>query len=243
MNKLLLSECEKACVRAGIRPTWKVHPPLLRPKTSEIVRCFDVIDPVRRKIWKAQEHAEHDLLKKNIQMELNECTPLVDPIKEKLAKHRNNLYFWITVTPGELPFGSENKPKDLNDFAMMIDKFIHRQCFKSGIACLEQRRTCKDDMRPLHPHAHILVRRNLSCPPKTLCKNTYSSFKKLYKGKPNPDTLQIIPCRHSFVKDKLEYISSGGKTGDGKASVQKEDTRWRERNGFPEFWINGNIDI
>ena len=244
MWKIFVQSQRKACDAAGIRCTWYVPdigPKRLPPTQEEIVNCFNVCDPIRRKFWKAQEQAEHDLLKKNIQVELSECTTMVDPIKEKLAKHRNDLYFWITVTPGELPFGSNNKPKDLGDFAMFIDKFINRQCVKSGIACLEQKRTCKEDMRPLHPHAHILVRRRLSCPPSTLRKNTFSTFKKLYRKPPTKQTLQIIPCPHLFVKDKLQYISSGGKTGEGKACVQKEDIRWREENGFPEYWINGNI--
>lgn len=242
MQKIFRLEGEKACRMAGITPTWHIHPPMKAPTFGEQVRCFETCEPVFRKIWAAQEHAEHDLLKKNIQMELNECTELVDPIKERLAKVRNNLYFWITVSPGELPFGSKNKPKDISDFAMLVEKFINRQCFKAGIACLEQKRTCKDDMRPLHPHAHILVRRRLSCPPNTVKKNTYSTFKKLYNKNPTPATLHFVNCPAEFIRDKLKYISSGGKTAEGKAAVQKEDSRWREQWGLPEYYINGNID-
>lgn len=241
MNKMFIEEAKKACRLAGVECTWLRHPPMLAPTLSQTDKCMTVCFNTWRPMWKAQEAAKHELMKQNMKMELNECTSLVDPIKERLAKQRNNLYFWICVTPGELPFGSKNKPKDLGDFANLIEKFINRSCFKSGIACIEQKRTCKEDMRPLHPHAHILVRRQLSCPPQTLRKNTLSTFKKLYKTPPTLQTLYCRPCPIEFIKDKLTYISSGGKTGDGKAAIQQEDERWRVENNFPTYWLNGNI--
>ena len=246
MQDLFRKAGEKICRQYDIRCTWSIPPmygPYRKPPSSlERTRCIDACFEVWRPMWKAEAHAEHDLLKKNIQMVKNECTDFVDPLKKRLAKHRNNLYFWICVTPGELPFGSKNKPRGLGDFVELIDKFIKRDCFTSGIACIEQKRTCKDDVRPLHPHAHILVRRKLSCPPLTARKNTYSTFKKLYKKAPTPKTLYFMPCPIKFVQDKLTYISTGGKTGEGKASIQKEDTRWRLDHGFPTYWINGNIE-
>lgn len=246
MHEVLAKAGEKICRQRKIRCTWALPPMYgpyrLPPTQKEINECMNACFDVWRPIWKAQEAAEHDLLKENIKIATNLFTDIVDPIKERVARHKNNLYFWICVTPGELPFGSKNKPKDLDFFADLVQKFIHRSCFKSGIACLEQKRTCKEDMRPLHPHAHILVRRHLACPPSTVVKNTTSSFQKLYKTKPTPETLYCRPCPAEFIEDKLTYISSGGKTAEGKAAIQKEDERWRKRWGFPTFWINGNID-
>jgi len=244
---MFIAQQKKACHQNDVRITWAIHPvaELIKPVTqSEIIACYNICDPIRRKFWKAQEQAEHDILRKNIEKELKYCTPIVDPIKEALAKVQNDLYYWITVTPGsDVPLGTKNKPLDVSDFATYIAKYVKRQCWHSAIGCIEQKRAHKSDMRSLHPHAHILIRRKLTgCSKKVIKDNTFSHFKKLYKEKPTPETLKIVPCPHYFVKDKLQYMTTGGKTGDGKAVVQQEDVRWRKEWGFPTFWLNGNIE-
>lgn len=188
--------------------------------------------------YDVKEKAENKVLQKAIEAEIINTTNYIDPIKEKIAKHQNNLYYWICVTPGNAPFGK--REYTLDDFASQIEKFIHRRCFTSGIACIEQKGKYELD-RGLHPHAHILVRRDLNCPPSTLRKNLTSSFSRFYIKPPTPQTLYCQPCPQKFIVDKLTYISSGGKTGENKDVCQEQDAFWRVDNSWPTSWKNGDL--
>lgn len=206
--------------------------------------------PHIRNFYKVKEKAENKILQDAIEAEVGHCTKYIDPIKEKIAKHQNNLYYWICVTPGEPPFGK--REYDLYDFASQIEKFIHRRCCTAGIACIEQKGKYELE-RGLHPHAHILVRRDLNCPPATLRKNLQSSFQRFYNKPPTPHTLYFQPCPQKFLNDKLEYIRNaglnqyceenipGGKLGEGKDLCQIQDVHWRADHSWPNYWKNGEL--
>lgn len=208
--------------------------------------------PHIRNFYDVKEKAENKVLQQAIEAEIGHTTNYIDPIKEKIAKHQNNLYYWITVTPGNAPFGK--RELTLDDFASQIEKFIHRRCCTAGIACIEQKGKYELE-RGLHPHAHILVRRDLNCPPTTLRKNLISSFTRFYKKNPSPQTLHFQPCPQEYIIDKIEYMRgattkplgpgcpamSGGKTAPGKDICQQQDALWRADHSWPSYWKNGEL--
>ena len=73
----------------------------------------------------------------------------------------------------------------------------------------------------MHPHAHILVRRNIDISPSTFVKNLISSFQRFYKIPPTTKTLYRMPCPPEFIQDKITYITSGGKTAAVKIDVKQ----------------------
>ena len=173
-------------------------------------------------------------------------TTLVDPVKVKIAKHQNTLYYWICVTPGCPPLGKSGK-YTLQDFAAQVKKFIHRRCCTAGMAVMEQKGIQDLDIASkqyigMHPHAHILVRRNIDISPSTFVKNLISSFQRFYKIPPTTKTLYRMPCPPEFIQDKITYITSGGKTAAGKDRCQAIDKVWRQKNDFPTFYLNGTVN-
>lgn len=255
MYQILVESCLKECPRP---PDCSCNPysfPDFLPckHSGRINHAVSQWLPHIRNFYAVKEKAENAILQKAIEAEVYETSDYLDPIKEKLAKHANNLYFWICVTPGEPPFGK--REYTLDDFASQIEKFIHRRCITSGIACIEQKGKYELD-RGLHPHAHILVRRSLNCPVVTLRKNLTSSFSRFYKKSPTSKTLYFQACPQEYLKDKFEYIRNnhtatlmaskpdahaGGKTGEGKHLCQIQDAHWRNENGWPTFWKNGEL--
>jgi len=192
---------------------------------------------------KAKDH----VLQKAYEAEVQVTTDLVDPIKVKLAKHANTLYYWICVTPGDAPLGKKGK-YTVQDFAEQVEKFIHRRCCTAGMAVMEQKGT--QDKHILgkkymgsHPHAHLLVRRNINIPVKTFHKNLISSFQRFYKSDKciNRHTLYRMPCPQEIIKDKILYCTDGGKTADGKDKAQAIDKVWRKENNWPDFFLNGQL--
>lgn len=245
MYKLLLNECEKA---APITPICECNPysyPDFKPCKHSSTLKDEMSEwlPIIRRFYDVKEKAEAKILQQAIEAEIGHTTNFIDPIKEKIARHQNNLYYWICVAPGSPPFGSRGL--SLDDFVAAVEKFINRRCVTSGIACIEQKGKYELE-RGLHPHAHILVRRDLNCPPKTLIfKNLVSSFSRFFKKQPVPvrsnGPLQYNPCPQKFIIDKINYIKTGGKTGDGKDICQLQDVIWRKENNFSTFWLNGEL--
>lgn len=241
MYKILLDTCKK---EAGPIPYSCAcnpysYPDFLPCKHSRATNEWVASAlPHIRNFYAVKQKAENKILQDGIEAEIGHTTTYIDPIKEKIAKHQNNLYYWICVTPGEPPFGK--REYNLDDFASQIEKFIHRRCCTSGVACIEQKGKYELE-RGLHPHAHILVRRDLNCPPGTLRKNLTSSFSRFYSKSPTPQTLYFQPCPQEYIKDKLQYISSGGKTGTGKDTCQQQDAFWRVDHSWPTFWKNGEL--
>jgi len=190
------------------------------------------------------EKAKRDVLHRAYQCEY-QITDLVDPIKVKIANHKNTLYYWICVTPGEPPLGKKGQ-YTVQDFAEQVEKFIHRRCCTAGMAVMEQKGIQDIDIAGkkymgCHPHAHILVRRNVDGSPKSFVKNLISSFQRFYKKAPTSKTLYRMPCRPEYIKDKIKYISTGGKEADGKDKCQAIDKVWRQNNDWPEFYFNGQL--
>lgn len=51
-----------------------------------------------------------------------------------------------------------------------------------------------------------------------------------------------MPCKPEFIKDKIKYVTDGGKEADGKQACQVIDKVWRQNNNWPEFYMNGLLN-
>ena len=233
--KEYLAQGECDCICPDFAPCKKHYNDRLATQMLEVaVKHIDLMDK-----------AKNQVLQKAYEAEVSIST-LVDPVKVKLAKHQNTLYYWICVTPGCPPLGKRGQ-YTVQDFAEQVEKFIHRRCCTAGMAVMEQKGIQNLDIAGKkyigeHPHAHILVRRNISISPSSFIKNLISSFQRFYKKPPNPKTLWRMPCKPEFIKDKIKYVTDGGKEADGKQACQVIDKVWRQNNNWPEFYMNGLLN-
>ncbi len=152
-------------------------------------------------------------------------------LKEKMAEKNNNTYMFFTINP---------KPSvKLEEFLKVTAKAVTKTCFTSYLYVIEQR---GNDSATAGKgfHAHILVKRNLNYKPAKCKDNMKSTFLKMCNVKNNA-LFNVKYLNTEWANDKVTYISTGGKTGDGKDVKQDIDVWWRKEFDILPYY--GDIEI
>lgn len=154
-----------------------------------------------------------------------------EELKKKMAEEHNNKYMFFTINP---------KPSvKLEDFLKVLKKSVTKTCFTDSLYVVEQRGT-NSATAGKGFHAHVLVKRNLNYKPFKCKKNMQNTFTKMCDV--NKEALFNVKYLNTeWALDKVKYISTGGKTGEGKDVKQDIDIWWRKQKNIQPYY--GNVDI
>lgn len=151
---------------------------------------------------------------------------MLKKILEIGASERNTLYLWITINP--------KKDVKLDKFLNQLNKYATRKMFLEYMYVVEQRGDTESDAGKGF-HAHMLLKRDVGYKPSKVIKNSKNTWKNMTDVE-NPSIFNFNWCPEEFIKDKKEYMSSGGKTGENKDTKQTIDILWRKKNNIKSFY-------
>ncbi len=154
-----------------------------------------------------------------------------EELKKKMAEEHNNKYMFFTINP---------KPSvKLEDFRKVLKKSVTKTCFTDYLYVLEQR-GINSATAGKGFHAHILVKRNLAYKPFKCKKNMQNTFSKMCDVSKEA-LFNVKYLNTEWAVDKVNYISTGGKTGEGKEVKQNIDVWWRQKKNIEPYY--GNVQI
>lgn len=154
-----------------------------------------------------------------------------EKLRQKMAEDHNNKYMFFTINP---------KPSvELENFLKVVAKAVTKTCFTDYLYVIEQRGTNSATAGEGF-HAHILVKRNLQYKPFKCKKNMQNTFSKMCDVTKEA-LFNVKYLNTEWALDKVAYISTGGKTGEGKDIKQDIDVWWREKKDISPYY--GNPDI
>lgn len=117
---------------------------------------------------------------------------------------------------------------------------MNRPCHTRAICVFEQRGAINTPAVGEGVHAHFICQRNIqNYPASTYLKCCASSFRK-FVNVDNTDFYYPDWFDIKYLPDRLLYIETDGKTGEGKADKQSGDSVWRKLPAFAldDFYTN-----
>lgn len=158
---------------------------------------------------------------------------LKEKVKQKMAEDHNNKFMFFTINP---------KPSvKLEDFLRVVAKSVLKTCFTEFMYVIEQRGT-NSETAGQGFHAHILVKRNVKYKPFKCKQNMQNTYSKMCDVK-NDALFNVKYLNTEWAIDKVNYITTGGKTGDGKDVKQDIDVWWRDIKNIQPYYGNKEITL
>lgn len=155
-------------------------------------------------------------------------------LKQRLADHRGDRYIALCVSPNL----TKNKFEKFREKCLA---FLKRKCFKRALCVFEQRGSCEMS-RGNGIHVHYILERNLDVTCSHIRRYSKNSFKRFCDTN-NSNFFHFKPFSTKYLKDKIDYLRPGSKTGDGKAQKQQQDILWRQDKNLEDFYVNNWPEI
>lgn len=148
-------------------------------------------------------------------------------LKEAIAKKHNNGWLWVTINP---------KPDVSLESLVKIAKKLQKRAFVDECMWVVEQRGHNEETLGKGIHVHMLIKRKLDYKPYKCMKYLRNGCKKIVGNINNDNHVFIKVIGDEYAKDKIMYMSPGGKNGDGKDKKQDMDVIYRKNQGLEPFY-------